>query len=76
MHGTYEDLLCSEKCLAEYRSLDLSTHIFAITSPPGGVHIFAWLPAFATLRPNLAYFRLLPPYAHDTRARGAQVAVP
>ena len=41
---------------------DLSTHIFAITSPPGGVHIFACLAAFATLRPNLAYFRLLPPY--------------
>ena len=74
MHA--EDGRARPVSIREYGSLDLSTHIFAITSPPGGVHIFAWLPAFATLRPNLAYFRLLPPYAHDTRARGAQVAVP
>ena len=45
------------------RTREAAVHIFAITSPPSGVHIFAWLPAFATLRPNLAYFRLLPPYA-------------
>ena len=38
-------------------------HVFAITSPPGGVHIFACHGSFGNLRPNLAYFRLLPPYA-------------
>ena len=41
-----------------------STHIFAITSPPGGVHIFACLGSFRNLRPNLAYFRILPPYRY------------
>ena len=55
--------------IREYRSLDLSTHIFAITSPPGGVHIFACPAAFATLRPNLAYFRLLPPYERPAALR-------
>ena len=41
MHA--EDGRARPVSIREYGSLDLSTHIFAITSPPGGVHIFAWL---------------------------------
>ena len=40
----------------------MSLHIFATIGPPGGVHIFACLGNFGHLRPNLAYFRILPPY--------------
>ena len=57
--------------IREYRSLDLSTRIFAITSPPGGVHIFACLGSFRILRPNLAYFRILSPYVSERRTRVA-----
>ena len=54
-------------------------HIFAITSPPSGVHIFAWPANFRNLylRPNLAYFRIYYPRTrrikhlmhHATRGR-------
>jgi len=53
--------------------------IFAITSPPSGVHIFAWPANFRnlSLRPNLAYFRIYYPRTrrikhlmhHATRGR-------
>ena len=47
--------------IREYRSLDLSTHIFAITSPPGGVHIFAWLASFRNFAPKPCIFSLTTP---------------
>ena len=51
----------SEVSMREYRSLDLSTHIFAITSPPGGVHIFAWLASFRNFAPKPCIFSLTTP---------------
>ena len=35
--------------------------IFAITSPPGGVHIFAWLASFRNFAPKPAIFSLTTP---------------
>ena len=47
--------------IREYRSLDLSTHIFAITSPPGGVHIFACPGSFRNFAPKPCIFSLTTP---------------
>ena len=80
MHA--EDGRARPVSIREYGSLDLSTHIFAITSPPGGVHIFACLGSFRNFAPKVCIFSLptpVCPQPHidiDTRlylgARGAR----
>ena len=54
-------------------------HIFAITSPPGGVHIFAWPANFRNFAPKPCIFSHTIPVRHshvqNTLSRGVCVEV-
>ena len=50
---------CREREEGRPRSYD--SHIFAITSPPDGVHIFAWLASFRNFTPKPCIFSLTTP---------------
>ena len=51
---------------------EAAVHIFAITSPPSGVHIFAWPANFRNFAPKPCIFSHTTPVCRDNVSRVAR----